>query len=408
MIGTIDIAKVGAALAERGGPDIPAVWDLRIDASDLAGDVDGAGLRHAKHQALMRAYQARYMLLPSDLPGGSIVERLRRRYDPDDMADLEALRRGLEGELITPLADEARRRVSGRRLADYAAALPAEIRSQPETALVTYLRGSPHREHVYRHFLVQSSADLLAEASASAFGVIGEFGVAQSALFRILIDEFGYGVHGKKHSVLYRAIMRDFGLPDEYNACWPLFDTAALELHNAIHFLFQNPGNFFLQVGFLLYAETAYQRSTLDHFRYLKEFHPKADARYFQEHGHIDLHHTRMIIDEVALPLAATYGDEVGTEILAGAELTRRVFDGSAAHLLDVVRAFDAAHTAGQATYGLPEDAVFGPGVTPAMAAEMDEPALLQIGGLGVVDAAAFADFPAGSHGRRLMGDYAP
>jgi hypothetical protein len=195
--------------------------------------------------------------------------------------------------------------------------------------------------------------------------------------------------------------MRDFGLPDEYNACWPLFDTAALRLHNVIHHLFQNPANFFLQVGFLLFAETAYQRSTQDHFRYLREFHPDVDARYFGEHAHIDLHHTAMVIDEVAAPLVASYGPEVGCEIVAGAELTRAAFEAAGAHLLATAQAFDVAVQRGEARPTPPDLAALGAGVTPRGARDLDPAEGLQVGGLGVVAAAAFASFPDGAHGRR-------
>lgn len=400
MIGAPQIEEIGGHLAVRTGADPPPAWDLRIDAGESGWDADPARLRHAKHQALMRAYQARYMLLPDDDAGGSILKRLHRHYDPVEMARLEGLRAGLEAELIAPMVEAAKQASAGRDLAAYATALLPELRERPEDAFTAWLRTNPNREHHYRSFLIQSSADLLAEASASALGVVGEFGAPQSALFRILIDEFGYGAHGRKHSVLYRAVMRDFGLADTYNAYWPFFDTAALELHNTIHHLFQNPRNFFLQVGFLLFAETAYQRSTRDHARYLREFHPDVDARYFAEHAHIDLHHTRMVIDEVALPLVATYGEEVGAEIVAGAELTRDAFARAGAHMLAVSQAFDAAAAAGLAIYAPPDLTALGRAITPTSG--LEEPAVrIQVGGLGLVlGGAAFAAFPAGALGR--------
>jgi hypothetical protein len=400
VIAAADITAAGRRLAARSGPAPPAVWDLRTDADAMTGD--RAGLRHVRHLTLMRAYQARYVLLPSTAPGGSIVERLQRHYDPAAMADLERLRHGLEDELVAPRAHAARAAARGRDWRAYAETLKADVRAQAENPFVAHLRQSPCRQAHYRQFLLQSSADLLAEASASALGVVGEFGAPQSALFRILIDEFGYGAHGKKHSVLYRAVMRDFGLPDEYNACWPLFDTAALKLHNAIHYLFQNPANFFLQIGFLLFAETAYQRSTQDHFRYLREFHPDADARYFGEHAHIDLHHTAMVIDEVAAPLVAQYGAEVGAEIVAGAEFTRAAFDEAGAHMLATAQAFDLAVAAGEATPAAPDLATLGAGVTPGGAHAVPADERLQLGGLGTVAAGAFAGFPADSYARRL------
>jgi hypothetical protein len=404
MIAASEIVRIGRRLKGRNGEAVPAIWDQRIDAAGLSCAADAGSLLHAEHQALMRAYQSRYVLLPRDARAGSVLAQLRRRYDPDDMAHLEALRPTLESALIAPAADAAVAANAGADVAAYAEALLPELRGGEENAFTAWLRTNPDREHHYRDFLLQSSADLLAEASASALGVIGAFGPPQSALFRILIDEFGYGAHERKHSVLYQAVMRDFGLDDEYNAYWPLFDTPALTLHNTIHFLFQNPRNVFLQAGFLLFAETAYQRSTADHFRYLSEFHPQADARYFGEHAHIDLHHTRMVIDEVAAPLVAAYGDEVGGEIVAGAELTRAAFAAAGAHLLAVSQAFAAAVAAGDAAYAAPGASAGRRGLTPAAAAALGErPARIQVGGLGIVaTAAAFARFPGGAYGRLL------
>ncbi len=401
MIDAETLERTGAALATRSG--VSAVWDLRVDG---AGETDPAADRHARHQTLMRAYQARYMLLPETAPAGSIIDHLNRHYDPEAMSRLEALRHGLEAELITPLLAPARAGVPDQDFDDWTDDLVTGLRAGPESSLTAWLADHPAGEAHYRNFLLQSSADLLAEASASALGVIGEFGAPQSALFRILIDEFGYGAHAKKHSVLYRAVMRDFGLPDEYNAGWPLFDTAALELHNAIHFLFQNPRNFFLQIGFLLFAETAYQRSTRDHFRYLSQHHPAVDARYFGEHAHIDLHHTRMVIDEVARPLVAQYGPEAGREIIAGALFTRMAFDRAGDAMLAIGRAFDAAAARGQAVYARPVFDGVGRGVSPRGAGRLtaaDGP--ITVGGIGLVtEPGAFAAFPAGAWGRLAAG----
>ena len=267
------------------------------------------------------------------------------------------------------------------------------MRRQAENAFTAYLRTSPNAEAHYRNFLIQSSADLLAEASASAMGVVGEFGAPQSALFRILIDEFGYGApRTEARAVLYQSAMRDSGLCADYNACWPLFDTAALELHNAIHYLFQNPANFFLQIGFLLFAETAYQRSTQDHFRYLREAFPRSTPVISRKHAHIDLHRPpRMVIDEVAGPLVATYGEAAGVEIVAGAELTRGAFDATGAHLLAVARAFDAAAAEMGGRSVAPDLSELGQGLTPASAGALAPGAgAVQVGGIGrLADAAA-------------------
>ena len=371
----------------------PAVYDGRVDIADGTA----AAQAFVKHQALMRAYQARYVLLPSDPPPAGVLAHLNRHYAPERIADLARKRAALEAELIAPLVGPA-----GSDLAAYTEAMLAEIDAAPQNPFVAFLETADHRDDHYRNFLVQSAPDLLAEASASALGVVGEFGEPQSALFRILIDEFGYGSHPRKHSVLYRAAMRSFDLVDEYNGYWPLFDTAALRTHNVIHYLFQNPAHIFRQIGFLLYAEAAYQRSTAAHFRYLRAFHPGADARYFGEHAHIDQHHSRMIIDEVAAPLAAKFGPEVEGEIILGAELTRRTFREAGDHLQAVSAAFASA---GQVSYGLPGDIRqhAGRAVTPA--SDLDSVAgPILVGAIGTLaDPRAFAAFPPDAIGRVLL-----
>ena len=389
-----------AILADRLGAraaDIPpAVYDSRID---LAGqDGDPALDLYVKHQALMRCYQARYVLLPSEAPAGGLLGSMRRHYDAGRMQALEAVRPVLEAELIAPLAGEA----TGASAADYIEAMLAEIRGAGENPFTAWLATTDRRDDHYRNFLVQSSPDLLAEASASALGVVGEFGEPQSALFRILIDEFGYGSYPKKHSILYRAAMRGFGLDDEYNGYWPLWDTEALGLHNVIHWLFQNPRHLFRQIGFLLYAEAAYQRSTQSHYRHLTRFNPDVDARYFGEHAHIDLHHSRMIIEEVVAPLVAKFGDAVGDEVIVGAELTRSAFARAGDHLLAVSQAFEAAEGV---TWGLAGDVrnPLGRPVTPSSDLKALGAARVRVGAIGVLqDARDLARFPPATIGRVL------
>ncbi|WP_309606093.1 iron-containing redox enzyme family protein [Phenylobacterium sp.] len=382
------LADLAVRLADSAGVAPVAAFDGRIDN---VGD-DPSLRTYVKHQVLLRAYQARYVVLPDEVPAGGVLEPMGRHYDAGRLGALAALRPGLEAELIAPLAPEPTGEVG-----PYVAAMLTEIRDAPENGFTAWLGGAGHRDDHYRNFLVQSSPDLLAEASASALGVVGDFGEPQSALFRILIDEFGYGSHPRKHSVLFRATLKSFGLDDAYNGYWPWFDTEALALHNTIHWLFQNPGNIFRQVGFLLYAETAYQRSTKAHHRYLRQHHPGADARYFAEHAHIDLHHTRMVIDEAVTPLVARFGPQVGAEIIAGADLTKAAFARAGAHLLGVSQAFAAAPSARWGVAGAAR-AELGRPVTPS--SDLGG-APVQVGVLGVLeDGRDLAAFPPAAIGR--------
>lgn len=393
-----DMMTLGADLRDRTGDGPPAVYDLRIDDVSLGHNPTPQLYCHVQHQALMRSYQGRFVLLPDDATG-PILAQMQRYYDPAGMMRLDSHRADLEAALIGPLADQVKAAATGQSCAEYITLMLGHIQSAPRGDFLVWLDSLPDREHHYRNFLIQSSTDLLAEASASALGVIGEYGPPQSALFRILIDEFGYGVHDKKHSVLYRKTLRGFGLSEHYNGYWPLFDTPAIAMHNVIHSLFHSPRNFFRQIGFLLYAETSYQRSTGDHYRYLRKYHPAVDATYFGEHAHIDIHHSSMVVNEVVTPLVARFGEEVGQEIILGAELTRAAFGLADRHMLAVSRAFHTAVKAGRASYGLDVVDPAAPCVTPDTA---QGAARVQVGGIGQVDAAAFAGFPAGSIGRAV------
>lgn len=393
-----ELLVLGADLRDRTG-DVPsAVYDLRIDEISLGERASPQLSEHVRHQALMRSYQGRFVLLP-DVANGSVVDQMQRYYDPAGMLRLDGQRTALEAALIDPMAEAVRAGAATQTPAAHIDGLLTGIQSAAPGDYLIWLEGIADREHHYRNFLIQSSTDLLAEASASALGVIGEYGPPQSALFRILIDEFGYGVHDKKHSVLYRKTLRGFGLSEQYNFYWPLFDTRAIAFHNVIHSLFQSPRNFFRQVGFLLFAETSYQRSTGDHYRFLRKHHPAVDATYFGEHAHIDVHHSEMVVNEVVKPLIARFGEEVGREIILGAELTRAAFAVSDRHLLAVSQAFDAAVQAGDASYGLADFRATARCVTPDTAAGSSR---LQVGGIGQITAAAFAEFPSGAIGREV------
>jgi hypothetical protein len=396
------LSDIGERLSARAGAAPPLVYDVRTDAASLVTSDNAELQKYVQHQTLMRSYQGRYVLLPSAAPSESIVARLHRHYDPREISRVDVMRADLEDFLIVPLVESARKIAAGQDCAAYVSNLVPALKESPPSAFLAFLEQSQSRMHHYRNFLIQSSVDLLAEASASALGVIGEYGEPQSALFRILIDEFGYGTHGKKHSVLFRSTMRGFDLSEEYNTYWALFDTPTLELHNVIHFMFQSPRNLFLQIGFLLYAEASYQRSTEEHFRYLKRFHPGVDAHYFGEHAHIDIHHSAMVADEVVTPLVSKFGPEVGTEIVVGAELTRMAFERSGQHMLDVTTAFEEASRDGAAEFGMRADLTATGGCTVPTEAVIARRAL-QIGGIGIItDPAAFKRFPLSSVAREV------
>ena len=94
------MADLAAMLAEGSGAAPSAAFDARID---VAGE-DASLAAFVRHQALMRGYQARYVLLPEAAPAGGVLGPLARHYDAGRLARLAELRPRLETELIGPLA----------------------------------------------------------------------------------------------------------------------------------------------------------------------------------------------------------------------------------------------------------------------------------------------------------------
>ncbi|MDB5433944.1 MAG: hypothetical protein JWR47_201 [Phenylobacterium sp.] len=109
-----------------------------------------------------------------------------------------------------------------------------------------------------------------------------------------------------------------------------------------------------------------------------------------------------MVIDEAVTPLVAKFGAQVGTEIIAGAELTKAAFARAGAHLLGVSQAFASAASA---AYGAPREPRqrLGRPVTPSSDLAALGAARVQVGALGVLNEARdFAAFPPAAIGRVL------
>lgn len=80
----------------------------------------------------------------------------------------------------------------------------------------------------------------LAEGSALARRVLGSFGSIQSELFKILIDEYGYGVQAHNHSFLFQDMLASCGLSNNIHRYWHFYSTPTLLLRKYIHYTPKN------------------------------------------------------------------------------------------------------------------------------------------------------------------------
>ena len=187
--------------------------------------------------------------------------------------------------------------------------------------VVEAILSSKDPESAAKEYIIQVSIDFLTEASALARVIKGNYGQIQSEVFKILIDEYGYGVFTSKHSTLFEKLMKDLGLRSNVHAYWNFLLPSSYAVHNYLHYTASNHLRFFRYIGVLYdteatFAHTCAQLSEM----LLQVFGKSLDTKYFTEHAHIDIHHRRMAKENILLPLIDLYGEQIISELLNGIE----------------------------------------------------------------------------------------
>ena len=187
-----------------------------------------------------------------------------------------------------------------------------------------------------RHYLVQLAPDFLSEASAMARLAPGAYGPLQSALFNILIDEYGAAVHHAKHSTLFEATLSSVGLDPRPHCYWQFYQPGALALANYFHYVARNKLHVFRYLGALFFTEASLVNVTFRQSAVLRRiFGDAIDTRYFDEHHHIDRHHSQMVLARLIEPAIAAYGARAIAGILRGFEEFRHLQAAADRDLID-------------------------------------------------------------------------
>ncbi|GEN28615.1 hypothetical protein HVA01_22610 [Halovibrio variabilis] len=178
-----------------------------------------------------------------------------------------------------------------------------------------------HPDQAAKHYLIQMAPDFLSESSAMARYSLGGYGQVQSALFNILIDEYGASVHEQKHSSLFEKAMASVDLEPDIHRYWQFYQASSLALTNYFHYVTKNKTEFFRYVGALFFTESSLINVAGNQSKLFKEiFGTHVDTLYFDEHHHIDRHHGDMVLKKLIMPLLNEYGDQVVPDILQGFE----------------------------------------------------------------------------------------
>lgn len=170
-------------------------------------------------------------------------------------------------------------------------------------------------------YLIQLAGDFLVESSAMTRNVLGNYGPLQSALFKVVIDECGYGVHETKHSTLFQKVLERSGLDAVPHTYWQLYLPSSLYLNNYYNYICKNHASLFRYIGAILQVETAFRVTCRQMAAMMKSvFGPSAEIDYFTEHVHIDEHHSRMVLETLVVPAVKAYGNSVLIDIVRGFE----------------------------------------------------------------------------------------
>ena len=275
----------------------------------------------AAQRLLLNIYESDLMFLPQG-PLAPIRQDFNAFYADETKLAGEAIRPTLENHLFGFLEKEidisgawnlpAMRAFFDSRLAEA---------NQGDSPLVQEILSTAAPEEAANTFLIQLAGDFLTEASAMARNTLGNFGPPLSELFKVLIDEYGYGVYDQKHSTLFADTLCSVGLLADLHAYWQFYLGSSISLINYFHFVSKNHANFFRYLGALYYTEATLSVANRHQSKMLKEIFGEAvDTQYFDEHVHIDVHHGKMAIERIIEPLIERCGTEIIPEVIRGFE----------------------------------------------------------------------------------------
>ncbi|GAA2974138.1 iron-containing redox enzyme family protein [Actinokineospora diospyrosa] len=275
----------------------------------------------AANRILATIYEADLVFLPKNGMTEQTWADFRSFYGATNRARGEMIRPALERHVFGFLDDEVE--VTGSWTKESLAAYLGKLADEPDTpsAGERAIRESSDPQRAARNWLIQFAPDFLSEASPMIRNVLGYYGPVQSEWFKVIIDEYGYGVHETKHSTLFEDTLTSVGLGADLHRYWQYYLTSSLMLSNYFHYLGKNHENFFRYLGALYYTETTLVPWCKRAADLLTEvFDGEADVRYFTEHVHIDTHHGRMALEKLILPIVDYCGESVIPEIVRGFE----------------------------------------------------------------------------------------
>ncbi|MBD2311754.1 iron-containing redox enzyme family protein [Desertifilum sp. FACHB-1129] len=190
----------------------------------------------------------------------------------------------------------------------------------------------------YRRLVAIASLDGLVEASQLSRTLGGVANEVHSVLTRLLVEEYGAGRLGRKHSSYFTKMLEELGMDTAPEAYFDLVPWQVLAIINHSFLMTERKRYFLRYIGGLLYGELTVPAA----FRYYKAAGERLGLSeegmsYWTLHIKVDELHGRWMIEDVALPLIDLYPEDAW-EIVLGYDQQRLMSDRAAEAITQSVR----------------------------------------------------------------------
>jgi hypothetical protein len=186
------------------------------------------------------------------------------------------------------------------------------------------IEAAPDGRRAAGMLIAQMALDGLTEATAMSQNLGGAFGPEQSELFKIFIDEFGYGVFAAKHSTLFTDLCTSAGMATDAHHYWFFYLPTSIAVNNYFYTVTRNRTGFFRYVGAMALLEATFAPYFDALAKTLRSVYgDTVDLKYCDEHAHIDQHHGRMAVHDLLVPLARKHGPAAARDLIRGVEEIR-------------------------------------------------------------------------------------
>jgi len=160
----------------------------------------------------------------------------------------------------------------------------------------------------YRGLLTIASLDALVEASQLSRTLGGVSNPMHATMTRLLVEEYGGGRAGKKHSTYFRTMLEAVGLDATPEAHLDAVPWEVLATINQSFLLSDRKRHFLRYVGGLLYTEVSVPAAFACYRDAAIRLGLPPEARaYWELHIKEDARHGPWMLEQVALPLVARY-----------------------------------------------------------------------------------------------------